>query len=210
MADRSDAGAGVADGARHDGGRAATEQALVRAARELLERDGVLAGLNLREVADRAGVNRALVYRYFGSRQELLRSALKESAATTFQELDEHDLAPFVERWRGAFRTESTNPEAIELMTLLMLDGLTPEPNRMPRRERVTALLRRAVERDELADDVDLIALHALLVSAHHGYALFRRSFAEALGVPPNELDDRVETLLYDRMITAVEPNSTD
>ena len=38
-----------------------------------IERDGVLAGLNLQEVADEAGVNRGLVYRYFGSRRELLR-----------------------------------------------------------------------------------------------------------------------------------------
>jgi AcrR family transcriptional regulator len=50
-----------------------TAQTLERAARELLERDGVLGGLNLREVADHAGVNRGLVYHCFGSRRDLLR-----------------------------------------------------------------------------------------------------------------------------------------
>ena len=34
----------------------------------LIRRNGVLAGLNLREVADRAGVNRGNIYHYFGSR----------------------------------------------------------------------------------------------------------------------------------------------
>src|SRR5262245_36628667 len=57
--------------------RAATEQALQKAALALLERNGVLAGLNLREVAEEAGVNRGLVYHYFGSRRALLRAALR-------------------------------------------------------------------------------------------------------------------------------------
>ena len=48
--------------------RPATEAALQTAALDLLERNGVLAGLNLREVADEAGVNRGLVYHYFGTR----------------------------------------------------------------------------------------------------------------------------------------------
>ena len=54
--------------------RPATEAALQRAALDLLGRNGVLAGLNLREVADEAGVNRGLVYHYFGSRRDLLRA----------------------------------------------------------------------------------------------------------------------------------------
>lgn len=56
-----------------------TVQKLERAARELLERDGVLGGLNLREVADHDRVDRGLVCHYFGSRQDLLRSALRRN-----------------------------------------------------------------------------------------------------------------------------------
>ncbi|MBP9053131.1 MAG: TetR family transcriptional regulator, partial [Ilumatobacteraceae bacterium] len=44
--------------------RDATERDLEDAALRLVDRDGVLAGLNLREVADAAGVNRGLVYHY--------------------------------------------------------------------------------------------------------------------------------------------------
>jgi len=39
-----------------------------------LNRDGVLAGLNLREVAAEAGINRGLGHHYFGSRRDLLRA----------------------------------------------------------------------------------------------------------------------------------------
>ena len=42
------------------------------AALDLLDERGVLAGLNLREVADRVGVTPANIYHLFGSRQGLL------------------------------------------------------------------------------------------------------------------------------------------
>ena len=56
--------------------RAETERRLIDAALDLIRRNGVLAGLNLREVADGAGVNRGNIYPYFGSRRELLRAAI--------------------------------------------------------------------------------------------------------------------------------------
>src|SRR5690606_36581152 len=68
--------------------RAATEAALEQAALRLLERNGVLAGLNLREVADEAGVNRGLVYHYFGSRRDLLRAALGADVRERIRDLE--------------------------------------------------------------------------------------------------------------------------
>ena len=51
------------------------------AALDLLTERGVLAGLNLREVADRVGVTPANIYHLFGSRQGLLRAALTRDLA---------------------------------------------------------------------------------------------------------------------------------
>jgi len=56
--------------------RAETERRLIEVALELIREKGVLAGLNLRKVAEGAGVNRGNIYHYFGSRQELLRAAI--------------------------------------------------------------------------------------------------------------------------------------
>lgn len=42
--------------------RAETERRLIDAALDLIRRNGVLTGLNLREVADGAGVNRGNIY----------------------------------------------------------------------------------------------------------------------------------------------------
>jgi AcrR family transcriptional regulator len=56
--------------------RTETERRLIDVALDLIRNNGVLAGLNLREVAEGAGVNRGNIYQYFGSRQELLRAAI--------------------------------------------------------------------------------------------------------------------------------------
>jgi AcrR family transcriptional regulator len=56
---------------------AGTRGALASAAVDLLNEQGILAGVNLSTVATRAGVHRGLVYHHFGSRRELLLAALQ-------------------------------------------------------------------------------------------------------------------------------------
>jgi AcrR family transcriptional regulator len=69
-----------------------------------------LTGLNLREVADDAGVNRGNIYHYFGSRRELLRAAIAQRFESMAKALtsrqDQH--APFVERRIRAFQARGT------------------------------------------------------------------------------------------------------
>lgn len=186
-------------------GRLATEAALEEAAMALLRRDGVLAGLNLREVADAAGVNRGLVYHYYGSRAQLLRQALKRRGAATRTQLAANARLRFIPRFRAFFQTLIGNVEPVVLTTLLLLDG--SEPLRvMPLREQTQAGLRRAVAGRELAPDTDLMALHALLVTGAYGYALYREAFAAELGVPVSELDGRVAALLFDRLLPTLAP----
>jgi len=188
-------------------GRAATEAALEEAATMLLKRDGVLAGLNLREVADEAGVNRGLVYHYYGSRGKLLRRALPRCGHENLVELAVQDSLPFRQRWSRFFRTTVTHPEPIALTTLLVLDGT--EPIRvMPLRDSVQERLRQDVERGEIDPDVDLIAFHALLVTAAYGYTLYRECFARELGVDVDDLDARMGSLIFDRIILAVAPDA--
>lgn len=177
-------------GAFHD--REATEAALVDAAVELTERDGVLSGLNLREVSDRAGVNRGLVYQYFGSRRGLLRAALYQQAAANIQDAAEAEelRLPFRERVARFFWMTLRRPAPIRLMTTLVLDG-DERPKLMPRLASAQELMATEAEAGELpVDDID--ALHALVMSTVYGYSLYRSHLARQLGVPVEELDDRV------------------
>jgi AcrR family transcriptional regulator len=195
-------------------GRAATEAALEQAATKLLERDGVLAGLNLREVADEAGVNRGLVYHYYGSRGKLLRRALRRRGQQSLSELAAHHDLPFLERWAQFFHTTVLRPDPIALTTLLMLDGSEPIRT-MPLRDRTREGLRRDVAEGHLDPDVDLVALHALLVSSVFGYSLYREAFARELGIDVGELDARVDALVFKKLLGSIaalpaEPADTD
>ncbi|WP_030167724.1 TetR/AcrR family transcriptional regulator [Spirillospora albida] len=170
--------------------RDATEEALRAAAITLLRRGGVLAGLNLREVADAAGVNRGLVYQYFGSRRGLLRSALFHRSRPNSLDAAESAGLPLRKRLSRLFWTSLRNPEPVVLATLLVLDG----------DDRPRVLLNRGDGRKALAEDAargelpvdDVEAVQAALASTIYGYTLLREHLAREIDVPAEELDGRV------------------
>jgi AcrR family transcriptional regulator len=70
---------------------AATRQALLDAARTLMARHGV-EGTSTRDVATTAGVNQALVYRYFGSKEKLFAEAAGGEATVTDRLIEQTPL----------------------------------------------------------------------------------------------------------------------
>ncbi len=93
--------------------RAETERRLIDVALDLIRRNGVLAGLNLREVAEGAGVNRGNIYHYFGSRRELLRTAINRRFEAVAEQMvaDRRGLS-FVERRLRAFRSTDKSQDS--------------------------------------------------------------------------------------------------
>ncbi|MET1071367.1 MAG: TetR family transcriptional regulator [Umezawaea sp.] len=71
---------------------AATRAALLAAARELMAKHGV-KGTSTRDVAAAAGVNQALVYRYFGSKEKLFAEVVKDGAEGAESEIATTPLA---------------------------------------------------------------------------------------------------------------------
>lgn len=185
--------------------RAATEAALEEAALRLLQRDGVLAGLNLREVADEAGVTRPLVYHYFGSRRDLLRAALRSDARRRLGEVAETAALPFRERIAEFVRTMVRHRRAVGLVTLLVQDG-DKALRTMPMRQGTIAVLQGDVDRGDLAADVDLDAVHVATVSLTYGYVLYRERFAAEIGIGVTALDERF-AVVVDRMLAGLEPS---
>ena len=183
--------------------RAATEAALEAAALRLLDRDGLLAGLNLREVAAEAGVNRGLVYHYFGSRRDLLRAALGSDARRRFAEVAVSAALPLRERFARFLPTMVRHRRAVSLATLLVQDG-DRSLRTMPLREGTLRVLERDVAEGHL-DDVDLDAVHVAMVSLAYGFVLYRERFAAELGVGVSELDERFASIT-DRMLSGLEP----
>ena len=168
-----------------------TERRLIDAALDLIRSNGVLAGLNLREVAEAAGVNRGNIYHYFGSRRDLLRAAIArrfEAAADSMAA----DLrgTPFIARRLRAFRSSETIRDS-EMRALLVIDG-DESVDPMPRFEEVLSSLRQDVIDGQIDRAQDLEALQVALNALLRGYRIFRSSYARRLQTTEADLEERV------------------
>jgi AcrR family transcriptional regulator len=191
--------------------REATKRDLLDAARRLLQRDGVLAGLNLREVADEAGVNRGLIYQYFGSRQELLRAAIAEIRWTGVADrYGEWRALSFPERRTYIFDQALKSLEFIRLEALLALDGDAGDESvgLFPGLERSRSDMAADQAAGTLDPDLDTTMVQMLAASTYLGYCVFREMMARDAGVTPDELDQRA-LRLFERMMEGLAPRRT-
>lgn len=169
-----------------------SRDALMRSALQMLERDGVLAGLNVSQVAKEVGVTPANVYHFFGSRQGLLRKAIARA-------LDEvRDLIFGDTRWpdrpKRIFQIISQHPQA-HLWALLAMDG-DPDFGSSSFHDHAKHELQRDVEAGMLPESgVDLEMLNHMMLMGSVGYAIFRESTAAQMGCTVAELDRRAEQL---------------
>jgi AcrR family transcriptional regulator len=181
--------------------RPATEEDILNAAWKLFERDGVLSGINLNEVASVANANRASIYHYFGSRDGLLRAAigrrLKELRPTW---LEDRRL-PFVKRRLHAFDVVAGGePTLVRLVVLLILEGTNPFDPLLLDLDRARESLIQDVETGDLPPNSDLELVHIMPWASYIGYALVRELVSEELGIEPTELDARARPV-YEAML---------
>ncbi len=188
--------------------RAETELRLIGAALDLIRRKGVLAGLNLREVADRAGVNRGNIYHYFGSRRELLRAAITRRFEAVVDSLvADMRGASFVERRLRTFRSSDEIQDS-QLRALLVIDGdETVDP--MPRYEAALSRLRQDVIDGDIDRAHDLEALQVALSSVLRGYQIFREPYARRIDTNVKDLDKRVAAIVRTWLEAMAEPPAT-
>ena len=183
----------VAETSKRD--RSETEKRLVEVALAMMERDGVLGGLNLRKVAEAAGVNRGNIYHYFGTRRELLRAAINSQFKTLVRTLSAKRRGkPFIRRRLDAFRLSDSTKDS-QLRALLILDG-DEAVDPMPNYEHQLSELRQDVIEGAVHRHHDLESLQVVLSAVLRGYRIFRHPYARRLGISTSEPDERVtETL---------------
>jgi AcrR family transcriptional regulator len=171
----------------------ATKTNLLAAVLKLLERDGVLAGLNLREVAAVSGVYRGQIYQYFGSRRALLRSALVDMTRRWHEARIFHEdrSLPFAERRLMVFQEALKNTTFIKLEALLALDG-DEQLSLFPWLAESRKDLACDKHAGNLAPDADEVVTHAATATIYLGYCVFRDVLARDLGLGVDELDRRM------------------
>jgi AcrR family transcriptional regulator len=147
-------------------------QAILQAAMEVLEQEGYRA-TTIEAIAARAGAGKKTIYRWWSSKAAIILEALITGAEANAPFLDtgslKGDLLSYFERSLPGLRDESG-----KLLRGLAAEAqLDPEFARefqrvfiVPRREGLVALLKRAVQRGELAVGTNLDALADMIYGA--------------------------------------------
>ena len=176
-------------------GRAATETLLEQAALRLLEREGVLAGLRLQDVAEEAAVSRGLINHYFGSRRELLRKALASKQAASEDKFRGQRTRGRHSVIRWGFRRGIRDRQYAMILALLAIDG-DETLEALPWLDEEVAQRREQMAAGEVVADFDPEVTYAIYMALGVGWSLLRSSFARQIDVPLDELDARAETVL--------------
>ncbi len=179
--------------------RGATEERILDAAWRLFERGGPLSGLNLQEVADEAGVNRSLVYQYFGTREEVVRRALARRLELARPAFVAGYRLPFAKRRLRAFNVVLKDPLPAKIMAQLLLAG-EPDARALPMFEGARGALQRDLAEGSIPRDADAEVMHAMTAVMNLGYAIMREQLAGELGINLPELDRRAASV-FDRML---------
>jgi len=214
QADSGSDGSCRPSGRRRKRNRQASEADLLAAALRLVERHGVLAGLNLQEVANEAGVNRGLIYRYFGSREGLLRAAFSTFTWDREEIFAQTRGLPFAERRAKVFELALKNSSFIKLEALLAITN-SEEFRLFPRLERSWEDLQRDKQEGYLPADADGLVMHLLTAATYLGYAIFREAMTReaAMTVAPGltmpELDERAIRVFRSMMRAVADSQAT-
>ncbi len=115
---------------------ASTEQKIIQAARKEFIETG-LSGARMQHIAERAGVNKALLHYYFRSKEKLYEAALKDAAFTFWGTVETQiadieqsgDLKTVLKTFVGIFfRIMSANPDFPKMFIREIADGATTIP----------------------------------------------------------------------------------
>ncbi len=187
-----------------DGAGRSTREALMEAALDHVQEHGVLAGLNLREVADAVGVTPANIYHYFGSRQGLLRAALNHEVQQLLGRIDVAVTGPYVD-WRvGIFDLALDHP-SFRTTALLALDG-DPDYEPFALYDLAQEHYQRLIDEGGLPEDFDVVAGHLLSLSMAVGVAIYGDAVARQVGIDPVELRARARALFVTLTAALVPP----
>ncbi|MGZ4708871.1 MAG: TetR/AcrR family transcriptional regulator [Acidimicrobiales bacterium] len=188
---------------RNQGDRS-TRDALMDAALAQLEARGVLAGLNLREVADEVGITPANIYYYFGSRQGLLRAALARETELLAGPVEHAAELDLVGRRLHMFDAIGANP-TLALTALLALDR-DPDYQPLPFLDETRRYHAALVEAGDLPPELDVDAVHLLGVAVSIGVAIYAEAAARQLGTSVDELRARTKAVFEEMLVGLVQP----
>lgn len=103
-------------------GRDEIRAALISSTLELLESHGL--DISIRQIAERADVPHSVIGRYFGSKDELIRSAIDSTLPADRETAQQFETAE--QAARATFDSGSERPERIRILVQLLQAGMDP------------------------------------------------------------------------------------
>lgn len=188
--------------------RAATEQNLLSAVGSLLSRGG-FGALGINAVAREAGVDKALIYRYFGGMGELLRSYGESGDFwPSIEEVIGEDpsllmVLPLADRWAAGLtryaRALLRRPITMEVLAWEQIENNELTRILQETRERWFEDLLIHFPDDPDATGADLIATVLLIVGSIHYFVVRSRLHPDfsGLAIDTDEAWSRIDELIY-------------
>lgn len=174
-------------------GRDVVEAALIQAAADVLVEQGP-ARTSVRDIAERAGVNKGQIHHYFGGKQGLVEAAVRHLAHEHY----EQTRARSTDGWPVPLTLRMDNSPYLQAMVRIILDGdldtasLEFEDGVSVHRELLTCLAKRS----GLAEpDTQLKAELAAGMTMELGWAAFEEFILHAVDANPDEIEEISEAL---------------
>ena len=169
--------------ARAPRGREQVVEALIESATRLFAERGT-EGASVREIAAAAGVNHALVFRHFGSKERLVRVVLDKMLDDLIDEFRGVGVAPDALAAVGEGVAERQH--LWQLLTRAVLDGQIDfvTERSFPEIEGVLEAIRRRAEEGGKLADVEPRVLLTLILAGALGWGLLDQLMAETLQTP--------------------------
>ncbi|WP_028921935.1 TetR/AcrR family transcriptional regulator [Pseudonocardia acaciae] len=139
-------------------------------------------GARVRDIADRAGVNKQLVNYYFGGKEGLYLEVQRHWLADRWNLVDQE--VPFEDVVACHLRNTLADPRPARLAAW---HGLTERGERLaPKEPEDLSATRARQDRGELADDIDLATLRLAVLGAISAPVVLPQLACRIFGVPPN------------------------
>lgn len=153
------------------------DRAVLTAAREQLAMVGYEA-MSLSAVAERAGTSRQALYRRWATKADLATAAIATMSRAAERVPTDDPFAELVEELQ-AFQIGVTRPNGVSMVGTMLQESVDPGLRRHyrerlvePRRERIRAILGRAIAAGLVDGDVDLDYAAAACTGSLYGLAL--------------------------------------
>jgi AcrR family transcriptional regulator len=170
-------------------------EALIEAAAALASERGS-GHVTVRDIAKRAGVNATFVHRYYGSKQDLMRAAIRRAQERLASRIDE--VPDVLEGAAAIVHATLRERELIATLTRAALDGVFRD---IPAGNPAMALLVQRFEREAAASGSrgrhDPRVVVACLSAAAVGYALLGDYIRHGTGLDGHS-EDEVEAMLVE------------